>query len=100
MARWTFLTNHALVFIFLANHPRITGNELSRAIGITERAVRRIIDDLEAAGYIEKTREGRRITYSIDHNLPFRHPTQQGKEIGILLKGLGWDPKLGRLKTP
>ena len=100
MARWTFLTNHALVFIFLANHPRITGNELSRAIGITERAVRRIIDELEAEGYIEKTKEGRRITYSIDHNLPFRHPTQQGKEIGILLKGLGWDPNLGRLKTP
>jgi len=90
MARWTFLTNHALVLVFLANHPRITGHELSLSIGITERAVRRLITDLEAEGYVKKEREGRRMRYVVDHELHFRHPAQRDKEIGILLKALGW----------
>jgi DNA-binding MarR family transcriptional regulator len=89
MARWGFLTNHALVLIFLANHSKITGHELSLSIGITERAVRRLIADLEAEGYIKKQREGRRLRYVIDHRLHFRHPLQRDKEIGILLKALG-----------
>jgi biotin operon repressor len=98
MSQWKFLTNHALVLILLANHSKITGPELSMAIGITERAVRRIIDDLEAEGYIEKAKEGRRITYSINQNLPFRHPTQKNKQIGILLEVLGWESRLKRTK--
>jgi DeoR/GlpR family transcriptional regulator of sugar metabolism len=99
MGQWTFLTNHALVFTFLANHPQITGQELSMSIGITERTVRRIIADLEAEGYIKKAREGRKIRYSINHKLPFRHPAQRDKEIGILLGALGWEPKTNRSKT-
>ncbi len=97
MNEWRFLTNHALVLIFLANSPQITGQELSLSIGITERAVRRIIADLEEAGYIKKTRQGRRIRYRINDKLPFRHPAQRDKEIRILLEGLRWKP---RMKTP
>jgi DNA-binding transcriptional ArsR family regulator len=93
MTRWTFLTSHALVLIFLANQLKITGHELSLSIGITERAVRRIITDLEAEGYVKKEREGRRIRYVVDDRLHFRHPLQREKEIGILLKALGWKGK-------
>ncbi len=92
MSEWRFLTNHALVLVFLANDPQITGQELSLSIGITERAVRRIIADLEEAGYIKKTKEGRRIKYRINDKLPFRHPAQRDKEIRILLEGLRWKP--------
>lgn len=99
MGQWTFLTNHALVLTFLANHPQITGQELSMSIGITERTVRRIIADLEAEGYIKKAREGRKIRYSINHKLPFRHPAQRDKEIGILLGALGWKRRLKRSET-
>ena len=98
MARWTFLTNHALVLVFLNNHPRITGHELAQSIGITERAVRRVIVDLEAEGYIEKQREGRRLRYTINHRLRFRHPAQRDKEIGVLLKALGGEPESRRPK--
>ncbi len=48
MAEWTFLTNHARVLSFIAKHPSITALELSNSIGITERATRKIIADLEA----------------------------------------------------
>ena len=93
MAEWTFLTNHALVLLYLAKHYRITALELATSIGITERAVRKIISDLEGEGYIAKTKEGRRVRYSINPKLPFRHHTQRDKAIEKLLGALGWKGK-------
>ncbi|MGB9627144.1 MAG: helix-turn-helix transcriptional regulator [Thermodesulfobacteriota bacterium] len=89
MAEWTFLTNHARVLILLANHPKITARDLSTQIGITERSVRKIIADLEADGYIEKLKEGRRLSYKIHPELSLRHPTQKDKSIKTLLWALG-----------
>ena len=90
MGEWTFLTNHALVLSFLARHPRITARDLSAAIGITERATRKVIADLDAAGYITKKREGRRIRYRINSELSLRHETHRDTAVGELLKVLGW----------
>jgi DNA-binding transcriptional ArsR family regulator len=88
MATWTFLTNHAIVFVFLAKHPLITGRELSTLIGITERSVRNVISDLETEGYIKRSKEGRQVRYKISPHLPFRHQTQKDKAIRILLEAL------------
>ena len=96
MAEWTFVTNHAAVLSFLSRHPRITARELALEVGITERAVRKIIKDLEMEGYILKTRDGRRSRYSIKPKLPLRHKTQRDKPIGDLLEVLGWDRKAHR----
>jgi DNA-binding transcriptional regulator PaaX len=96
MKEWTFLTNHALVLVYLAKHPQITALELSMSIGITERAVRKIIADLEREGYIAKTKEGRRVKYSINQKLPLRHQTQQDKSIEGLLFTLGWKGRKNR----
>jgi DNA-binding transcriptional ArsR family regulator len=88
MGTWTFLTNHAVVLSFLAKHPLITGRELSRLIGITERSVRNIISDLESGGYIKRSKEGRQARYKTNPRLPFRHQTQKDKAIKILLEAL------------
>jgi transcription initiation factor IIE alpha subunit len=88
MATWTFLTNHAIVLLFLAEHGLITGRELSRLVGITERSVRNIISDLASEGYVKWSKEGRRLRYKINPDLPFRHHTQKDKAIGILLQSL------------
>ena len=93
MARWTFLTNHALVLIHVAKHDRVTARELSMWIGITERAVRKIINDLETEGYVKKDKEGRRVRYEVNWKLPLRHHTQQDKAIGSLLESLHRSPK-------
>ncbi len=90
MSEWTFLTNHAVVLSFLAKHPRITARELSTAIGITERAVRRFIADLNATGYISKEREGRGVRYHINPDLPLRRDTHREIAIGDFLESLGW----------
>jgi hypothetical protein len=90
MAGWKFLTNHALVLCLIARQSRITAREISITIGITEKATRNIIGDLEADGYVTKKKEGRRIKYTFDPDLPLRAETQEDKAIGDLLRTLGW----------
>jgi predicted transcriptional regulator len=99
MAAWKFLTNHAIILLILAKHPLITGRELSRLIGITERSVRNIISDLESEGYIKKSKEGRQVKYKINPDLPLRHQTQRDKAIRILLEALGWKQKRKKIKN-
>jgi hypothetical protein len=88
MDKWTFLTNHAIVLYFLTKHPLITGRELSGLVGITERRVRNIISDLDSAGYIKRSKEGRQVRYKINLNSPFRHHTQKDKMVSILYEAL------------
>jgi DNA-binding transcriptional ArsR family regulator len=71
--------------------PRITAREASITIGITERATRGIINELEADGYVTKKRQGRRIRYRLNPNLPLRAEMQQDKDVGSLLEVLGWE---------
>jgi predicted transcriptional regulator len=59
---WSFLTNHALVLAHLGQRPASTGLEIAQAVGITERAVRKIVADLHSAGYIQSERVGRSVT--------------------------------------
>jgi len=87
---WKLVTNHALILCLIAQQPRITARDISSTIGITEKASRRIITDLEADGYVSKKREGRRLRYRIDPDLPLRIETQQNKAVGDLLEVLGW----------
>ena len=89
MTEWVFLTNHALVLSHIAHHPRMTARELADAIGITERATRKIIADLLEAGYISKKKVGRRNRYRVNPDLPLRHPSQREIAVGDLLGALG-----------
>ena len=50
--QFTFLTNYAHVLLLIASDPGILMRELALQIGITERAVQRIVDDLTTAGYL------------------------------------------------
>ncbi|MCL6563466.1 MAG: winged helix-turn-helix transcriptional regulator [Firmicutes bacterium] len=85
--KWTFLTNHAQVLLCLAsNGGQMTAREIAHAVGITERAVQRILSDLEAAGYISRFRDGRRNRYEIHSDLPMRHPAQRGLTVRDLLE--------------
>jgi len=90
LPRWKFITNHALVLCLIAQQPRITGRDISSAIGITEKTTRKIIADLEAESYITKKREGRRLRYRINTDLPLRAEMQQDKGVGAFLEVLGW----------
>ena len=99
MPGWKFVTNHALVLCQIAQQPRITAREISITISITEKSTRRIITDLEADGYVTKKREGRRLRYRVNPDLPLRAETQQGKVVGSLLEVLGWKGRRKQTKS-
>jgi len=43
------------------------------------------VADLEAAGYITRTRTGRRTRYTVNPDSMFRHSAQDGHRVGPLL---------------
>ena len=85
MATWGFLTNQALVLLHIGQQPESTGLGIAQAVGITERATRRIVDDLEAAGYIEREKVGRRNRYRVDTHRPFARIGERELTIRQLL---------------
>jgi DNA-binding MarR family transcriptional regulator len=87
-AGWTFLTNHSHVLICLARDPDLRLRDLAEEVGITQRAVQGIVNDLEAAGFITKRREGRRNRYSIVRSGSMRHRVEAGHTVGELLDAM------------
>ena len=85
---WTFLTNHAHVLICIAMDPKARLRDIADLVGITERAVARILSELEASGYVEHKRDGRRNIYKVRTNLPFRHPLEHHRNVGVLLEAI------------
>ncbi|MFD5413930.1 helix-turn-helix transcriptional regulator [Streptomyces nojiriensis] len=92
---WTFLTNHARVLIAIARDPGIRLRDIAVDCGLTERTVQAIVTDLQADGYLNKTRDGRRNRYVVAPGARFRHPAEAGHEIAGLLAYLA-----GPLSTP
>jgi len=85
---WTFLTNHSHVLICLARDPRLRLRDLAEQVGITERAVQGIVNDLEAAGCLTRHREGRRNRYDIVTDRPMRHRVERQHLVGDLLSAM------------
>ena len=82
---WNFFTNHAHVLICLARNGEQPLREVALSVGITERAVQRIVAELEEAGYLERERVGRQNTYVIHTEGRLRHPLEAHRSIGDLL---------------
>lgn len=82
---WTFLSNHSHVLICLASEPDTRLRDVALRVGITERAVQRIVTDLEEAGVVVRLREGRRNHYEIERKIGLRHPVEDHCTVGDLL---------------
>jgi hypothetical protein len=82
---WTLLTGHGHVLVEIARNPRARIRDISAAARITERTVQAIVADLEAAGYLTRTRTGRRTRYTVNPDSSFRHPGQEGLRVGPFL---------------
>jgi DNA-binding MarR family transcriptional regulator len=81
MAGWSFLTNHSLALLCIANDPGIRLRDIASRLDITERSAFTIVTDLTSAGYVSKTRDGRRNIYEIQAHLPL--PDTLGSELTI-----------------
>ena len=82
---WTLLTGHGHVLVEIARDPEARIRDISAAVGLTERTVQAIVADLEEAGYVTRTRAGRRTKYTVNHDSLFRHSAQEGLRVGPFL---------------
>jgi len=89
---WTFLTNHAHVLILLARDPGVRIRDIADQVGITERAVQRILAELIEASVITSKRVGRRNHYEVNANQPLRHPIEGHRRVGDLLRVILTEP--------
>ena len=83
---WTFLTNHAHVLLCLTKNSSERIRDIAAEVGITERAVQRIIVELEADGYLEHIRNGRRNVYKVFSRKPLRHSVEKHRQVHDLIK--------------
>lgn len=86
---WTFLTNHAHVLLCLAEDPFQRIRDLAVRVGITERAVQRIVHDLVDGGYLAIEKTGRRNRYTVQADRPLRHPVEAHADVARLVELVG-----------
>lgn len=89
MDHWTLFTNHGHTLLLLAREPELRLRDLAERVGITERAVQRIVTELAEDGYLEVRREGRRNTYRVLADRPLRHPLEAHNTVRDLITALG-----------
>jgi DNA-binding MarR family transcriptional regulator len=82
---WTLLTGHGHVLVEIARNPEARIRDISPVVGLTERSVQAIVADLETAGYLTRSRTGRRVVYTVNRDSLFRHSAQEGHRVGPLL---------------
>lgn len=88
VAPFSFLTNHGLTLLCIAEDPRARMRDIAATVGITERAAQRIVSDLVEAGYVDRARNGRRNDYTVRLDLQVRLPNQRDVDLGSLMQVL------------
>jgi hypothetical protein len=83
--RWSPLSNHGHVLVCIASNPDSRIRDIADRVGITERAVVGIIDDLCREEVLTRFKTGRRNRYSIDGDRPLHHRTMGPYRIKDML---------------
>lgn len=73
------------ILVVLSREPSMRIRDLADEVGITQRAVQRILAELTAEGILKVKKEGRRNTYSIRRRARLRHPLENRHTIGEIL---------------
>ena len=87
-AGWTLLSGHGHVLVEIYRNPGARMRDISAVVDLTERTVQAIVADLVAAGYVNRTRTGRRNFYAVNPAASFRHQSQDGLSVGPFLQVL------------
>lgn len=89
MKEWSLITNHGLVLAAISRNSKKTIREIGNDVGITERTAYGIVVDLEKAGYIKKTKVGKRNMYAIKPDMPLVSRLSDAS-VGDMLVLFGW----------
>ena len=90
------MTNHGHVLACIAADPSARLRDIAETVGITERTATQIVSELGQAGYLTKTRIGRRNRYRIDGKRKVRTASLTtmtvAQLLGVLLQALEQQP--------
>jgi len=85
MGDWTFFSNHGHVLVCLDRDRRARLRDVAAEVGVTERAVQKIVRDLQDEGYLSVTKQGRCNRYRINRRKSLRHQLESHCTVGKLL---------------
>jgi hypothetical protein len=85
MGDWTFFSNHGHVLVCLSRNREARLRDVAAMVGITERAVQKIVRDLQDEGYLTVTKQGRCNRYRINRRKALRHDLESHVTVGKLL---------------
>ena len=85
---WNLMATHGIVLFYIAANPESTMRQMSEALELTERRIAQVVRELSEAGYVSVTRTGRRNSYSVNPEAPFRHPTLSQITLGRFVEML------------
>ena len=86
MSNWTVFSNHGHVLVCLARNSDARLRDVAADVGITERAVQKIVRDLQDGGMISITKNGRRNAYRIHKKQNLRHRLEANCKLRDLIK--------------
>ena len=86
MGDWTFFSNYGHVLVCLARNREARLRDVAADVGITERAVQKIVRDMQDAGFITITKQGRCNRYRINRRKSLRHGLESHCTVGKLLR--------------
>lgn len=100
MSNWNIFSNHGHVLFYLAREPGARLRDVAANVGITERAVQKIVRDMQDAGVLEVIKQGRRNAYRIDHAAALRHDLEAHCSVGQLISLLADRPAAAKAEVP
>jgi hypothetical protein len=86
---WNLMATHGIVLFYIAANPESTMRQMSEALNLTERRIAQVVRDLANEGYLTVQRNGRRNSYSVNPEAPFRHPTLSHITLGKFVEMMG-----------
>jgi DNA-binding Lrp family transcriptional regulator len=85
MGDWTFFSNYGHVLVCLARNRQARLRDVAQEVGITERAVQKIVRDMQDAGFLTISKQGRCNRYRINKRKSLRHGLESHCTVGKLL---------------
>ncbi len=99
MSKWTLFSNHGHVLVCLARDPDARLRDVAADVGITERAVQKIVRDLQDGNMVSVTKNGRRNCYRIHNKKSLRHDLEAHSTLSDLANIINMDPGKGKGKA-
>ena len=92
MSNWTLFSNHGHVLICLVRDSEARLRDVAADVGITERAVQKIVRDLQDGGMVSVTKIGRRNRYRIHRKISLRHDLEANCTLKDLISIVSKSP--------